>query len=577
MNPIDLSELSGGVNALDKHWDEHRSKRAEGKPQGEAVTALTDLGNAERLAKRHGQDIRYCHPMGKWFVWNGCRFKPDATAEVMQRAKETTRAIPEEATRVTDPKAYAAILDHAIKSESLSKQTSMVSLAANEPDIGIEPGDLDRDPWLFNVQNGTINLRTGEKRPHRRDDLITKLAPVAFDAVATCPRFERFMLEVMCNRPHLVAYLQRVLGYALTADIREQVLFFLHGDGSNGKSTLLKLILDLMGDYAKQAVSDLLMAKNTEAHPTEVAELVGKRMVICTEIGEGKTLDEVRTKQLTGGDKMKGRFMRQDFFDFDPTHKIFLASNPKPNVRGADFAIWRRIHLIPFERKFADAEKDPLLLEKLKLESSGILNWLIKGCLEWQRIGLNPPDEVKAATEQYRNEEDLLSDFFAERCVLEHGCTAESSKLYAAYQAWAKDLGLKATLSQKALGRRLKLKGLEQGRMTRGPNSGRSIWVGIGLRDTTYSTEGSADQSFSEGHFGAKSGVPEGPLPASPEATPEGLGIAKSSDSFSALKDARQIGDSQLVSSRETKCRNDPSILQASVEDAANMPVTEEY
>jgi putative DNA primase/helicase len=277
----------------------------------------------------------------------------------------------------SEKKRLQAILAWSFKSESAARINAMIDLARSEPGIPILPDQLDREPWLLNVQNGSIELRTGKLREHRRDDYITKLAPVEYDEAATCPTWDGFLDRIMDHNRDVMGYLQRAVGYSLTGDVSEQVIWFLYGCGANGKSTFLGAILALLGDYAMQAVSDLLMAKNHEAHPTERADLFGKRFVCTIETEEGKRLAEALMKQMTGGDRMRARRMREDFWEFPPTHKIFLAANHKPTVRGTDHAVWRRIKLVPFTVRITDAEKDRQLPEKLKKEVLPGLQWVV--------------------------------------------------------------------------------------------------------------------------------------------------------------------------------------------------------
>ncbi|MDP8952545.1 MAG: phage/plasmid primase, P4 family, partial [Actinomycetota bacterium] len=250
----------------------------------------------------------------------------------------------------------------------------------------------------------------------------------------------------------------------------------LYGPGANGKSTLINVVLEMLGGYGKQAAPDLLMAKHG-AHPTELADLFGARLVAAQETEDGRRLAEGLVKQLTGGDRIKARYMRQDFWEFDPTHKVWLATNHKPEIRGTDHAIWRRIRLIPFDVIIPKEEQDPRLPEKLRSELPGILAWAIEGCLAWQREGLGEPPEVRAATEGYRAEQDVLAAFFEECCVIREGTWAPFKDLYAAYAAWAEDSGEKPE-SKRKFGSRLKERGME-------PDHGTdniAIRHGIGLR-----------------------------------------------------------------------------------------------
>ena len=236
----------------------------------------TDLGNAERLVALHGQDLRYCHPWGKWLVWDGKLWQEDNSAEVMRRAKETVRLMYAEAANIEDKADREALINFAMRSEQSGRLAAMISLAASEEGIPILPKDLDRDPWLLNAANGTIDLRTGELRPHSRDDLITKLIPIEYDPMAKCPRWEQFLDEIMLGNKSLIYFLQRAAGMSLAGDTSEHVLFTLYGTGRNGKSTLLNTLLALMGDYGMQAAPDILMARRGDRHPTELADLFRK-------------------------------------------------------------------------------------------------------------------------------------------------------------------------------------------------------------------------------------------------------------------------------------------------------------
>jgi putative DNA primase/helicase len=460
------------------------SKPTEPKPEksrGVDLMAynLTDAGNAERLVALHGQDIRYCGPLGKWFVREGQRWAPDERGAIYQLALDAVRQTHLQALLMEkDPDRRKSILDKALGWEQRPKLEAMVALARYNPNVSVLPQDFDRDRWAFNVLNGTIDLRTGDLRPHRREDLITKLAPVHFDPKAQAPLWEDFLSRIMAGNQSLIFFLQKWTGYALTGDTGEQILLFLYGTGANGKSTCLVTLLNLFGDYGKQAAPSLLIEKKNDSHPTEVADLRGARLVVCVEVGAGRKMAEVLVKQLTGGDKVKARFMRQDFFEFEPTHKIVLAANHKPVIRGTDNAIWRRIRQIPFEVTIPPEEQDPDLTEKLKAELPGILTWAVQGCLAWRRERLTPPMEVVRATEQYRDEMDILWGFLAEKCLVDPQFRAGATDLYRAYAAWAEANGERA-ISQRAFGFAMEERGLRKDRS--GPR-GAMCYHGVGLQ-----------------------------------------------------------------------------------------------
>jgi putative DNA primase/helicase len=369
-----------------------------------------------------------------------------------------------------------AVLKWALKSEAAPRLSAMIALAESEPTIPVLPYQLDADPWLLNCLNGTIELRTGTPRAHRREDLLTKLCPVEYDAQATCPRWIAFLSDVMAGNQALISYLQRAVGYSLTGSVEEQCLFFPHGTGQNGKSTFLGVLQAMLGDYAMQAIPELLIVRGNEQHPTERADLFGKRFVATIEVESGKRLAEALVKQLTGGDRIRARRMREDFWEFEPTNKIWLAANHKPLIRGQDYAIWRRIKLIPFTVKIADEKKDPTLPEKLKGELPGILAWAVRGCQEWQRIGLAEPAEVTQAVHAYQAEMDTIGQFLRDCCVLRPeraDIKTQSSILHEAFCKWSGDYNV----SQKAFSERL----LELGYTKKEGGDGRMYWLGIGL------------------------------------------------------------------------------------------------
>ncbi len=445
-----------------------------GRPAGMPFNT-TDMGNAERLVARHGHDLRYVHAWGKWLEYDGTRWRVDDTGEVRRRAKETTRSIYGEAEEPEYAELRKELAQHAIHSEARSRVEAMIALAGSELGIPVRPDDLDKDPWLLNVENGTVELRTGELREHRREDLITKLAPIEYDPEAKAPTWEA-VLQRLLPSPTLRTFFQRFVGYCLTGDTSEQVLVFLYGLGANGKSTIINALLDTLGDYGQQAAPELLTVKGN-SHPTEIADLKGARLVASIEVEEGKRLAEALVKQLTGGDRIKARHMRQDFWEFKATHKLLLAANHKPRVRGADHAIWRRIKLVPFDVTIPDEEKDKKLPEKLRAQRSGILAWAVRGCRDWQQNGLGEPEEVRAATDAYRAEMDVLAAFLDECCVLHEDAHAGATPLYTAYKDWCASAGENPE-TQTRFGTMLRERGLGTGK---DPKTRRKVWYGIGL------------------------------------------------------------------------------------------------
>lgn len=470
------------------------------------IGIATDHRRAERVLERHGLDLRYCHPWKSWLCWNGQRYLDDDLAGTEQRIKETCRFWLKQ---TLDSFAEKKLSPFANKPENtehgiLIAQRNAVTnwedsrtlrrcmeQMKSEPNVPILPCDLDKDQYKLNLKNGTLDLRTMTLGEHRREDLITKLAPVNYESTATAPRWLEFLDRIMEGNKDLIGYLQRACGLALTGDAREQCLFFLYGSGANGKSTFLNTILAMMGDYGGQAVSELLMARSSEAHPTERADLAGKRMIATVEIDEGKKMAEAIIKQLTGGEKLKARRMRQDFFEIDQTWKIFLAANHKPIVQGDDLAIWRRIKLIPFNVTIAEDERDAELQNKLKDELPGILNWCLEGFSQWKKSGLGEPDEVRSAVAEYKFEQDQLGAFIKEACFTSTESTearCQSSALFDAYVRFSSD----KNMSQTAFSKKMSSKGFSK----KMGGDGRMYWLGISL--TAISSNGymSQDRGF---------------------------------------------------------------------------------
>lgn len=436
----------------------------------------SDLGNAERLVDLRGRDLRYVHSAGNWLVWDGTRWAADTTGEVERRAAATVRTIYREAERADNVDEREELAKHAIRSESRARIDGMIALARSRHPIPIEAGALDANPWLLNVANGTIDLRRGTRQPHRREDLITKLAPVAYVPEATAPLWNGFLEEVIPD-PETRAFLQRAAGYSLTGSTREQVILILFGSGQNGKTTFLEATHAVLGDYAIQADVELLLDRRNHGIPNDVARLRGARFVGAVESGEGRRLDETLVKRLTGGDTVTARFLHQEFFEFRMVGKLWLATNHRPTIRGTDDAIWRRIRLVPFTIKVPDSEVDRELGEKLAAEASGILNWFIEGCLEWQRIGLGSPGAITAATAEYRSAEDLTGAFLAECCVTGSEYQVSSGDLFRAYRAWC-DASGERPLNQSDFGSRLTGHGFERRQYG---HARRWHWFGLGI------------------------------------------------------------------------------------------------
>lgn len=417
------------------------AKKDESKKTLEENYHLTDLGNAQRLKKLFGSDIRFSHPYKNWIVWDGKRWNLDRTAVLEQFARETVKSIYDEGFKSTDNEKRQKLIGFALKSESSKGIRSMIELAKSEPGIPILPEDFDKDKMLFNAQNGTIDLRTGELKPHTKDSLITKISPVVFDKKAKCPIFDAFLDKIFQGNKNIIKYIQRKCGYILTGETREEEIDILYGIGGNGKSKLTDEIVFIMGDYHQKANVETIQEqakKNGSSPSPDVACLKGARLVTVSEPGKGIHLNEQRIKDWTGRDVIKARHLHEEPFDFKPEFKLWIYTNYKPIIKGQDRGIWRRVKLVPFEVSISKEEEDKELDKKLMAESSGILNWMIQGCLEWQGDGLNVPDEILQATADYKDEMDVFSDYLKECCDIDKGAREYNLPLWNVYRAWCK-------------------------------------------------------------------------------------------------------------------------------------------
>jgi putative DNA primase/helicase len=389
--------------------------------------------------------------------------------------KATARGIYAEAADEDDDDRRRELAKHAKSSESAKRIADALRLAQTEPGIPVLPEGLDRDLWLLNVENGTLDLRTGKLGDHRRENLITKLAPVEYDPDALAPRFAAFLRQVFDDED-VIAFVRRFAGYSLTGSTEERALAILYGLGKNGKSTLVELLKQAAGDYTTSTDTETILAKRHQGVGNDVAALKGARFVAAAEVEQGRVLAESKVKQLTGSDTVTARFLYSEPFDFKPEFKLWLSTNNKPVIRGTDDAIWDRIRLIPFTRRFEGANADSRLPEKLREELPGVLAWMVRGCLEWRKDGLGEPEQVAAATEDYRGEMDTLAAFFEDRCVIHANASAGATPLYNAYRQWC-DEGGETRLTQTRFGRQLRERGFSS------KKAQTVTWYGIGLRD----------------------------------------------------------------------------------------------
>ena len=438
---------------------EQRPARVDGTPTN---PGFADDALALKFSALHGEDLRYTALWGRWSRWDGTRWSPDETLRVFDLA----RAVCRDAAETETPQIAARIT---------SAQTvyAVERLARSDRRHAAIVTQWDASPWLLNTPGGVVDLQTGELRPARREDHITKITAAAPEG--DCPLWLSFLERITDGDKELQGYMQRMVGYALTGVTREHALFFLYGTGANGKSVFLNTIAGVLGDYAKTAPIEAFIASKSEHHPTDLAGLQGARLVTAVETEDGRRWAESKIKSLTGGDRIAARFMRQDFFEYTPQFKLVIAGNHKPGLRTVDEAMRRRFNLLPFTVTIPAAERDLELAEKLRAEWGGILRWAVEGCHVWRRDGLHAPQAVEDATADYLAAEDVLARWIDERCKLSKANWAAASALFADWRQWC-DENQEYAGSQKRFSESLESRGFVPNRtmIARG-------FLGIGL------------------------------------------------------------------------------------------------
>jgi putative DNA primase/helicase len=460
------------------------------KPTGNPLAAFgqTEFDYARRMALFHSGEIHYVKSMKRWLIWTGSYWLYDDTSNVAMKArtKDMLSATLHAAGTLTDssPEEQARkrsdFRDAVKRRETKRTVDALIDLTASEPEISITPDALDTSPWLFNVKNGTLDLARGTLQPHAPAQLITKVSPVVFDEKATAPQWERFISQIFNGDDELSAYVQRVLGYMLTGDTREQQFWIAIGGGANGKSTVMRTMLRVLGEgdsgYGATTQFSTFDADNRNEYGNDLAALKGKRAVFAIETERERNLAEARVKSITGGDAISCRFLYGEYFSFRPEFKCWLVVNHTPNVRNQDRGIWRRLKWVPFSVNFEETE-DKELSVKLSEELPGILNWLLTGLRQWQTIGMAEPDSVKQATEDVRRDSDIFGQWLEERTTKAEGAKTAATDLYWDYRAWSEERGeLKYVLGHKYFGISLAERGYTRKHTMQG-----NVWLGIAL------------------------------------------------------------------------------------------------
>lgn len=437
---------------------------------------MTDSGNGQRFADEHAGNIKYSHVHKKWYYWDGKCWREDAVGNIKVLADMTISNMKKQAFSIEDDEEQERFLKWCRHTSNSKGKEAMIKESMHLSGVPVLTNEFDSAHEYFNCQNGVINLRNGELMPHSAGLMMSKIGNAELKAGAEHPLWDKFLLEIMDGDEDLIRYLQKAIGYSLSGSTREQCAFFLYGTGSNGKSTFLDVITELMGNYALNAQPETVMVRNSSATTTsDIARLQSARFVTTTEPSEGMRLNEGLIKQLTGNDAITARFLYGQEFQFKPEFKLWMATNHKPIIRGTDNGIWRRIHLIPFTVSITGDKVDKALPYKLKKELPAILDWAVQGCILWQKEGLSPPASVVEATKEYRAEMDIMNSFI-ECCIDEvRGSRERASEVFQAYAKWADENNewkMSATRFGKEFGKRYeKIK-----------SNGNMMYIGISVR-----------------------------------------------------------------------------------------------
>lgn len=443
-----------------------------------ALYECTDYGNGQRLIRKYGDNIRYCTTFKSWFIWDNEVWKKDCNLEIERLADDIVQSINQEADSCKDPITQTELQKWAKKSGGLSHRTDLITSA--RPYVAITSEQWDADTNLFNCENGTLELDTLTFRKHRREDYLTKVARVKYDPDADCPIWEAHLSFIFNGNEEMIDAFQMWSGYCLLPDNREQIIFIPYGSGMNGKSATLNTMAHIFGNYARSIDPNTLMASKRSSGGSprpDIVRLDGVRLITCIEGDEGDRLSEKLIKQITGGDTVVARTLFQEEREFKVGAKIWFATNHKPEIRGNDHAIWRRIRMIPFDVTIPMDKRDLKIEEKLQAEGSGILNWMIEGLKAFYKNGsqLVFPSKVQLATEEYRIESDIIGSFIGDCCIIDTDAKEYRSNILAAYYDWCKENG-ETPVSSKEFARELKERGVWA------YDKGRRRWGGIRVK-----------------------------------------------------------------------------------------------
>lgn len=425
---------------------------------------FSDDSLAKAFTEQYAPTFRYVANWGRWLQWDGARWSHDNTL----RAQHTVRLVlRDQANEILRRAAEFGSKTRGLATAVSSARTlgAVERLARADPKHSAAPEQFDADEWVLNTPAGIVDLRTGALRPATMSDFCTKVTRVA--PGGDCPTWRQFLADVTDGDVDMQAYLQRVAGYALTGSTREHALFFFYGTGRNGKGTFLNTLEWIVGDYSRVASMDVFTEAKNERHPTELAALMGARMVTSQETDEGKRWAEARIKAMTGSDPITARFMRQDEFTYTPQFKLMISGNHRPGLRNIDEAMKARLHLIPFTITVPPEKRDPALPEKLRAEAGGILQWMIEGCQDWVKNRLQPPDAVRQATDEYFASQDVVQQWIDEECLVDPTVSELQKDLYRNFSNYA-NANNEYPLPRKRWKAALEKKGIQEGRASGG-------------------------------------------------------------------------------------------------------------
>lgn len=445
----------------------------------------SDIANAREFYGDWREHVMYIHSHKTWSVWDGRRWREDDRGVINEHAKSTAARLYQEALDLPTDSAPLAErrkqrLKHTARANNVNGYSAMLTAAQSMPSLAVTVHELDANPWLFNAQNGCVDLQNLDFHESRRADRITKVAGVSFDFDATAPRWAEFLRRIFDGNDHLINYIRRAIGYSLTGLTSEQCFFMLYGTGANGKSTFLNVVSRMLGDYSSQTPFETILQRKYESDGrSDLAALVGSRLVRASEGDKGRRLAESVVKLLTGEDSVTVRKLYGHFFTYRPEFKLWLATNHKPRIGGNDHGIWRRIRVIPFTVQIPDSERDTGLEGKLVGELPGIFNWALVGLMEWMDSGLGVPSEIADAVETYQTEEDLLGQFILEHCECSDTLQCFNKALYEKFCEWCESQG-EVRRTGKWMSGQLIERGYRQSRAA----SGR-IWHGLQIKSTS--------------------------------------------------------------------------------------------